>query len=67
MRLRSIYLALFLAGGLVIAILIAARPSRPAHRPTPSVNASPDPAAVVTTPDEALAATADLFLCLAGF
>ena len=61
MRLRSIYLALFLAGGVVIAILIAARPSRPAPRPAPTVNASPAPAPVVATPDEALAATADLF------
>ena len=61
MRLRSIYLTLFLAGGLVIAILIAARPSRPAPRPAPSVKSSPDPAPVVATPDEALAATADLF------
>ena len=61
MRLRSIYLALFVAGGLVIAILIAARPSSPVPRPSPSVKPSTDPSPVVAMPDEALAATANLF------
>lgn len=59
MRPRSLYLAVFLTGGIVIAILLSARRDRPNLRTPPPATTS---ASTISLPtDASLAATAEIF------